>query len=183
MVNFFNMQKQKAIFWDRDGVLNHTLPQRDDGEKNVAPQKFEDFKLVEGIKEVLQEVRLLDFFNIVVTNQPDITRNKMSWEELNRMNDFLKAGIPTIEAVYVCPHDRTDNCNCRKPKPGLLLDAAKDFNLDLTKCYMVGDSQSDIDAGKTAGVKTILIKANYNSKVINFDFTINKISEIISLLK
>jgi len=177
------MEKQKAIFWDRDGVLNHTLPQRDDGEKNVAPQKFEDFKLVKGVREVLQAVRLLGFLNIVVTNQPDITRSKMSWEELNRMNDFLKANIPTIEAIYVCPHDRTDNCNCRKPKPGLLLDAVKDFNLDLAKSFMVGDSQSDMDAGKSAGAKTILIKTHYNSKVVNYDFAFNNLFEILDFLK
>lgn len=177
------MEKQKAIFWDRDGVINHTVPKRADGEKNVSPQKFEDFKLVEGAREVLQAVRLLGFYNIIATNQPDIARSKMSWEELNRMNDFLKTNIPTIEAIYVCPHDRTDNCNCRKPKPGLLLDATKDFNLDLTKCYMVGDSQSDMDAAKNAGVKTILIKTHYNSKVVNYDFAFNNLLEILDFLK
>ena len=77
------------------------------------------------------------WLNIVHTNQPDVARKKMSWEELMRMNDFLKTNIPAIDAIYVCPHDKADNCNCRKPKPGLLLDAAKDYHLDLAECYTV----------------------------------------------
>jgi D-glycero-D-manno-heptose 1,7-bisphosphate phosphatase len=172
------MQKQKAIFWDRDGVLNHVLPEREDGEKNVSPQKFEDFKLVEGVAEVLAKTHALGFLNIIVTNQPDISRSKMSWEELNRMHDFLKAEVPTIEAIYVCPHDSKDICNCRKPKPGLLLDAAKDFKLNLASCFMVGDTQKDIDAAKAAGVKSILLNTNYNQDVTGYDAAVSSLKDI-----
>lgn len=174
--------KNKAIFWDRDGVLNYVVEQRDDGLLNVSPQKFEDFKLVEGVSDVLSSTQAMGYLNIIATKQPDIARNKLSWEELNRMHDFLKVQVPTITAIYVCPHDEKDNCNCRKPKPGLLLDAKRDYYLDIKKCFMVGDSQSDIDAGKMAGVKTVLVSTKYNNKVKDFDYKITSIQELIQVL-
>ncbi len=161
--NLGKVGRGKAILWDRDGVLNHVLAFRPfDGEKNVGPQKFEDFKLVAGAAEVLNELKMRGWLNIVHTNQPDVARKKMSWEELMRMNDFLKTNIPAIDAIYVCPHDKADNCNCRKPKPGLLLDAAKDYHLDLAECYTVGDSGKDMEAGIAAGTKNIFIRTEYN---------------------
>ena len=173
----------KAVFWDRDGVLNHVLPERqEDGQKNVSPLKFEDFKLVDGVSQVLQKVREKGYLNIIATKQPDIARSKMSWEELNKMHDFLKVKVPTIDALYVCPHDNQDNCNCRKPKPGLLLDAAKDYHLNLEDCYMVGDSQSDIDAAHNAGCKAIVIRAQYNQNIANADFEIKSLEEIFTVI-
>lgn len=176
------MNKNKAIFWDRDGVLNHVVSQRADGEQNVSPQVFADFKLVDGVAEILQQARAKGYLNIIATKQPDIARNKMSWEELNKMHDFLKNHVPTIDAIYVCPHDKKDNCQCRKPLPGLLFDAAKDYHLDLTQCYMVGDSQSDIDAGHNAGAKSILVNTHYNTNVRGFDWEIKNISDILNLI-
>lgn len=173
----------KAIFWDRDGVLNHTQEQRADGKKNVSPQKFENFKLIDGIAEILTAIKEKGYLNIVATKQPDIARSKMSWEELNKMHDFLKAKVPAIDAIYVCPHDDKDNCNCRKPKPGLLLDAAKDYHLDLTQCFMVGDSQNDIDAGRNAGTKTILLKTKYNKEVLGFDFSAENLDGILQIVE
>ncbi len=173
----------KAIFWDRDGVLNHIVAERtEDGQKNVSPLKFEDFKLVDGVSSVLQKVKEKGYMNIIATKQPDIARSKMSWEELNKMHDFLKANVPTIDAIYVCPHDNKDNCNCRKPKPGLLLDAAKDYHLNLNECYMIGDSQSDIDAAHNAGVKAIVLRTNYNQDITNADFEIKNLEEIFKII-
>lgn len=172
----------KAIFWDRDGVLNHVLFERADGEKNVSPQKFEDFKLVEGVAEVLAIVKEKGYMNIIATKQPDIARNKMAWEELNKMHDFLKTEVPTLDAIYVCPHDKQDNCHCRKPKPGLLLDAAKDYHLNLLECFMVGDSQSDIDAAHNAGTKSIVLRTSYNQEITNANFEIKNIREILEII-
>ena len=172
----------KAIFWDRDGVLNHVIASRGDGQKNVSPQKFEDFKLVPGAAEMLQETKALGYLNIIITNQPDIARSKMSWDELKKMHDFLKKKARTINAIFVCAHDSNENCECRKPKPGLLLEAAKDYHLNLAKCFMVGDSQSDIDAGHNAGTKTILKKTSYNFEVKGYDFLVTSLEEIISII-
>ena len=173
----------KAVFWDRNGVLNRVETERANGKKNASPQKFENFKLKEGVADVLNAIRQKGYLNIVATKQPDIARSKMSWEELNKMHDFLKTKVPAIDAIYVCPHDDQDNCNCRKPKPGLLLDAAKNYNLDLSECYMVGDSQSDILCAKNAGVKSILLKTNYNSEVKNSDFSITDLEQITAMLR
>jgi len=173
----------KSVFWDRDGVLNHVLPLREDGKKNTSPQKFEDFVLVEGVMGVLKAVQEKGYLNILATKQPDIARNKMSWDELNKMHDFLKQQVPYLDALYVCPHDDTDNCHCRKPKPSLLLDAAKDYYLDLSQCYMIGDSQSDIDAAHNAGpVKAILIRTHYNTHIQNFDFAIDSLKELLKVI-
>ena len=173
----------KAVFWDRDGIINPVVEEREDGVKNASPQRFEDFKLVDGAFELLNQVKAKGFLNIIVTNQPDIARNKMSWGELNKMHDFLKQGIPVIDAIYVCPHDINDNCNCRKPKPGLLLDAAKDYNINLAECYVVGDSQKDLDAAKAVGVKSILLRTDYNSEVKNADFEVKSLQEITKIRK
>jgi D-glycero-D-manno-heptose 1,7-bisphosphate phosphatase len=173
----------KAIFWDRDGVLNHVLGERkEDGQKNVSPLKFEDFKLVDGVADVLMKVKEKGYMNVIATKQPDIARSKMSWEELNKMHDFLKERAPTIDAIYVCPHDNKDNCNCRKPKPGLLLDAAKDYHLNLSECFMVGDSQSDIDAAHNAGVKAIVFRTHYNQEITNADFEVKNLNEVLNLI-
>lgn len=173
----------KAVFWDRDGVINHVIALRADGKENASPPSFNDFKLKDESREVLREVKTLGFLNFVATNQPEITRGKLAWQELNKMHDFLKAELPEISAIYVCPHDNEDKCNCRKPKPGLLLDAAKDYNLDLLQCFMVGDRQSDIDAAKAAGVRSILLKTDYNVEVIRYNFSVNNLQEILEIIK
>jgi histidinol-phosphate phosphatase family protein len=173
----------KAVFWDRDGVLNYVLPQRADGFKNGSPQNFEDFKIVEEAMGVLQKIKELGFVNIVVTKQPDIARGSMSLEDLNKMHEQLKSKIPSLDAIYVCPHDEKDNCNCRKPKPGLLLDAAKDYSINLSQSFIVGDSQSDIDAGHNAGVKTIVLKTNYNTDVSNADFEVSSLGKILGIVE
>lgn len=173
----------KAVLWDRDGVLNFVMAVRGDGETNVSPQLFEDFKLNQEVLEVLKQTKLLGFLNIIHTNQPDIARSKMSWDELNKMHDFLTAKAPEITAIYVCPHDDANNCNCRKPRPGLILDAAKDYHLDLSKSFLVGDGQKDIDAAKNAGVKSILLRTNYNRDVSGFDFEISSVKSLPPFLK
>jgi D-glycero-D-manno-heptose 1,7-bisphosphate phosphatase len=155
---------------------------RKDGLKNVSPQKFEDFKLVKGVVEVLQQAKFLGYLNIIVTNQPDIAHNKMSWDELNKMHDYLKSIVPSIEAVYVCPHNNSDNCHCRKPKPGMLFDAVKDYQLDLKKCFMIGDSQKDIDVAKNAGCSSILLETGYNKRVENANFFVKNLSEILKII-
>lgn len=170
----------KAIFWDRDGVINRVL---DRGAfKNVGPHEFEDFKLADNIGKILEQTKLAGYLNILATNQPDVGRSLISWEELNKMHDFLKANAPALDAVYVCPHDDKDNCHCRKPKPGLLLDAAKDYKINLAQSYMVGDKQKDIDAAKNAGVKSVLLQTRYNSDVTGYIFGVKSLEEIIKII-
>ncbi|PJE60044.1 MAG: hypothetical protein COU85_00345 [Candidatus Portnoybacteria bacterium CG10_big_fil_rev_8_21_14_0_10_44_7] len=171
----------KAIFWDRDGILNYVVEKREDGLENVSPQKFEDFKLVPGASEVLRQAKEHGYLNIVVTKQPDIARGKMAEEELNKMHELLKSKM-SIDAIYVCPHDRQDNCDCRKPKPGLILRATKDYDIDLNKSFMVGDEQTDIDAAKNVGVGSILLETGYNKSVQNVSLKIKSLAKILDHL-
>ena len=159
--------KQKAIFLDRDGVIN----------KHVGfLRHIEDFELIEGVSDAIRQINKSGYLAIVVTNQPVIARGEVTWDELHeihrKMETLLGKDGAYIDGLYICPHhpdkgfegERPEYkfvCECRKPKPGLLLQAAKDFNIDLSQSYMIGDSTIDIEAGKNAGCKdSILIDTN-----------------------
>ena len=156
-----------AIFLDRDGTINE--------EVNLL-NKPEQLKLIEGAAEAVRLINKSDYLAIIVTNQPVIARNLCSIEEL----EFIHASLETmlgnerayVNAIYYCPHhpdkgypeERQEykiDCNCRKPKPGMLLQAAKDWNIDLSQSYMIGDSDRDLEVGNNAGCKSsIKIKTN-----------------------
>lgn len=151
--------KQKAIFLDRDGTINKMVG---------FVTKPEQFELIDGAAEAIKAINKSSYLAIVVTNQPVIARGDCTFEELQTIHDKMetelgKAGA-FVDAIYVCPHhtdkgfegerpEYKSNCDCRKPKPGLLLQAAKDFNIDLRESYMIGDSHRDVEAGENAGVK------------------------------
>ena len=166
--------KQKAIFLDRDGTINKMVG---------FVTKPEQFELIKGAAEAIKAINKSGYLAIVVTNQPVIARGDCTFEELQSIHDKMetelgKAGA-FVDAIYVCPH-HTDkgfdgerpeykcNCDCRKPKPGLLLQATKDFNIDLAESYMIGDSKRDVEAGKNAKVKkSILIATDYNESLLD----------------
>ncbi|TRZ83053.1 HAD family hydrolase [bacterium] len=171
------MKKQRALFIDRDGILNHTV--RRDG-KCVSPRTFKEFRLKEGIKEFTQEIKK-KFLIIVVTNQPDIARGFMKTEDLDKMHHLLLKDC-LVDKIFVCPHDDKDNCSCRKPKAGMLIEAAEKWQIDLKKSFIVGDSWKDIGAGKNAGCKTILWQTDYNQDTIA-DFYVTSFREILKIIK
>lgn len=159
--------KQKAIFLDRDGTLNQT-----DG----FITKPEQFALLDGVADAIKAINRSGYLAIVVTNQPVIARGDCSFEELRTIHNKLETELGKsgafVDAIYVCPH-HTDkgfegeqpeykyDCDCRKPKPGLLLQAAHDFNIDLAESYMIGDSKRDQEAGLKAGCRqSFLIEQN-----------------------
>ena len=151
--------KQKAIFLDRDGTINKMVG---------FVTKPEQFELIEGAAEAIKAINKSGYLAIVVTNQPVIARGDCTFEELQTIHDKMETELGKVgafvDAIYVCPH-HTDkgfegerpeykcNCDCRKPKPGLLLQASKDFNIDLSESYMIGDSHRDVEAGENAEVK------------------------------
>lgn len=166
--------KQKAIFFDRDGTIN----------KYVGfLRNIDDFELIEGVAEAIKLINQSGYLAIVVTNQPVIARGEVTWEELNeihkKMATLLGKEGAYVDGIYICPHhpdkgfegERPEykiDCDCRKPKPGLLLQAAKDFNIDLSESYMIGDSHRDVEAGENAGVKkSILIKENNENALLS----------------
>ena len=157
------VNKQKAVFLDRDGTINKYIGFLRD---------IDDFELIDGVASAIKAINASGYLAIVVTNQPVIARGEVSFEELqeihNKMETLLGEQGAYVDAIYYCPHhphkgyegERPElkiECDCRKPKPGMLLQAAKDFNIDLEHSWMIGDGENDIAAGKNAECHTALI--------------------------
>lgn len=155
--------KQKAVFLDRDGTINKYVGFLRD---------INDFELIDGVAEAIRKINESGYLAIVVTNQPVIARGEVSFEELeeihNKMETLLGKEGAYLDAIYYCPHhphkgyegERPElkiECDCRKPKPGMLLKAAEDFNIDLSQSWMVGDGENDVKVGINAGCKTVLL--------------------------
>jgi len=113
-----------------------------------------------GVPEACGRLQEGGFALIVVTNQPDVARGRLSREDVEAIHDLLRRRLP-LDDVRVCYHDDTDGCECRKPKPGMLLEAARDFGIDPERSYMVGDRWRDIEAGRRAGCRTVFIDYGY----------------------
>lgn len=167
--------KQKAVFLDRDGVLNHAVIHHG---KPYPPATLEELSIPDDAKFALATLKSAGFLLIVVTNQPDVTRKKTSLEQVELINNTLKTTL-NLDDVRVCYHDDADNCKCRKPKPGLITQAALDHNVDLSKSFMIGDRWRDIEAGHDAGVRTIWLRNDYNEKKSKYapDFTAASLTE------
>jgi D-glycero-D-manno-heptose 1,7-bisphosphate phosphatase len=164
----------KAIFLDRDGVLNEAIIR--DG-KPLSPQTLSEVVVPTDATEVLGRLRAGGFLLIMVTNQPDIARKKNSRENIDEINQYLRGKL-ALNGVEICPHDDADNCDCRKPKPGMLLRAAKRDGILLSESFMIGDRWRDIDAGRRAGCRTILIGAGYDEGLKSPpDITVDNLSE------
>ena len=159
--------KRPAIFLDRDGTINK--------EVNLLKDP-EQLELIEGAAEAIKLINKSDYLAVIVTNQPVIARNLCSIEELEYIHATLETMLGKegayVNAIYYCPHhpdkgypeERPEykiDCECRKPKPGMLIQAAKDWNIDLSSSYMIGDSDRDLKVGQNAGCKeSIIIKTN-----------------------
>lgn len=155
--------RQKAVFLDRDGTINRYV-----GYLTNA----EDFELLPGVAEAIRKINLSGYLAIVVTNQPSIARGELSYDGLDeihkKMETLLGQQGAYVDHIYFCPHHPDKGfpgevpslkveCTCRKPKPGMLLQAARDFNIDLSSSWMIGDEAKDVGAGKNAGCHTALI--------------------------
>lgn len=150
------IKKNKAIFLDRDGVINKN---RDDYVKSTK-----ELEIFSNIGKEILKLKMKGFLIIVITNQSVINRKIITIRELEEIHStiqkFLMKSKTSIDKFYFCPHRPDENCDCRKPKPGLILQAINEFSIDVSKSWMVGDSKTDIQAGEKAGCKTILLKKN-----------------------
>ena len=142
-----------GVFLDRDGVLNH--PIITDG-KPHSPMRMIEFRLFDGVAEACARLRSAGFAVVVITNQPEISRGTLDPAELESMHDALRS-VVDVDEVRVCPHDDNDGCHCRKPKPGMLIDAAESLSLNLDHSYLVGDRWRDIQAGQAVGCPTVFV--------------------------
>lgn len=149
-----------AILFDLDGVFFKLVDHL--GEYGVSARLTHEIKIVDGLAETLDALVKFGFIIIGHTNQPDIARKKITQEFLDEKYALLLKKYPQIREIFICTHTETDLCDCRKPKPGLLRQAAKEFGIDFSLSWVIGDSRGDIEAGKIVHAKTILIQTDYN---------------------
>ncbi len=149
---------KKAVFLDRDGVINKN---RDDYVKSI-----DELEIFSFISEPIKKLRLNNFLVIVISNQSAINRKFTTHEKVQQIHqkiqDYLKQNNTIIDAFYYCPHKPDENCNCRKPKIGLLLEAIKKFDIEPKKSWFLGDMDTDMNAGKSLGCSVIKIDKNLN---------------------
>jgi len=154
---------ETTVFLDRDGVIN----QNRDGD---YVKSWQEFAFLPGSRKAIQRLLKEDIPIIVISNQAGIGKGLVSDATVQEINRRLVTQTSVagrkISAVYYCPHRVEDGCQCRKPKPGMLLKAAADWDLDLTRCYMVGDAISDIEAGAAVGCTTFLVKTGRGSRAL-----------------
>lgn len=160
MVGVSSAGGRKAIFLDRDGVI--VIPEFRDG-RSYAPRSLEDYRFYPQASAALSRLKGAGYLLIVVTNQPEVGQGLIAEDVLAEMHRRLQASFP-VEAIKVCRHTGADNCNCRKPKPGMLLEAASEFRISLPDSYMVGDRATDVEAGRAAGCRTVFIDLGYTGE-------------------
>jgi D-glycero-D-manno-heptose 1,7-bisphosphate phosphatase len=151
---------KRAVFLDRDGVLTRALVC--DG-KAYAPVTPAEMEIDTDAPAALARLKAAGFLLVVVTNQPDVARRITRREDVEAMHATLRAALP-LDAFFVCYHDDRDACGCRKPRPGMLLQAAAEHEIDLAASFMIGDRWRDVDAGAVAGCRTIWIDRGYNER-------------------
>lgn len=179
---------QKAIFLDRDGTINRYVG---------FLRKPDEFELLPGVAEAIRLINISGYLAIVATNQPVIARGEVTVPELqlihNKMETLLGAEGAYIDGLYYCPHhphkgykgevpEFKIDCDCRKPKPGLLLKAAEDLNIDLTSSWMIGDGESDVNAGISAGCKTVLLGDNKERREFGQDLTCASLLDAVKMI-
>jgi D-glycero-D-manno-heptose 1,7-bisphosphate phosphatase len=149
---------RRAAFLDRDGVINQAIVRAG---KPYPPQNLSELVVLAGVPDAIARLRQAGYLALVVTNQPDVARGATSRSTVQEINSRLSAELG-LDGMYVCWHDDADDCNCRKPRPGLLFDAAREHGVDLSRSFMIGDRWRDIAAGQRAGCRTIWIDRRYN---------------------
>jgi len=144
----------KTIFLDRDGVINK--------EKKDYVKNIDEFEMFEYIPRSIKLLKENNYLVIIITNQSAINRGLLTIEKLDEIHNYLKSKLKlndtSIDGIYYCPHRPEQNCECRKPKPGLFLKAIRDFDIDLENSVMIGDSEKDIEAANMIGCKGILLE-------------------------
>jgi D-glycero-D-manno-heptose 1,7-bisphosphate phosphatase len=152
-----NHEKKKAVFLDRDGVINKAVIRNG---LPYPPARLEEVEVLPGVVEALLQLKGAGYLLIVITNQPDVARGSMERETVELINCWLMGRLP-LDEIRTCYHDDGDKCHCRKPKPGGIFDATQTHSIDLSESFMVGDRWRDIAAGEAAGCRCIFIDYGY----------------------
>jgi D-glycero-D-manno-heptose 1,7-bisphosphate phosphatase len=171
--------RARAVFLDRDGVL--TIPEFRGG-RSFAPRRLADFRLYEDACSSLASMKSAGFRLIVVTNQPDVGNGLIDKTIVDEMHRRLAAQLP-LDAIEACYHHQSDDCECRKPKPGMLWRAAERLSIDCSCSFMIGDRASDIEAGRWVGCTTIFIDLGYVGERPGYpDFTVSSLTEAAKIV-
>jgi D-glycero-D-manno-heptose 1,7-bisphosphate phosphatase len=152
--------RRRAVFLDRDGVLNEPVVVAG---RPLPPDSVADLVLAPGVVEACAELRRAGFLLILVTNQPDIARGTRDRAAVDAINDELRRRLG-LDDVLMCPHDDGDDCACRKPRPGMILEGAARWGVGLPASVMVGDRWRDVEAGRGAGCRTVLLARDYDER-------------------
>ena len=170
---------KRAVFLDRDGVLNRSVVRAG---RPYAPTSLDEFELLPGVLEALTNLRTAGFVLVVVTNQPDLATGRIRPEVAEAIHQKLRALLP-LDDIKVCGHVDEDDCSCRKPRPGMLLEAARDWSIDLYRSFIVGDRWRDVAAGKAAGCKTIFVDYGYAERQKDPpDFVVTSLPEAAKII-
>ena len=170
---------KRAVFLDRDGVLNRSMVRNG---RPYAPTSLDEFELLPGVTEAVTSLRTAGFLLIVVTNQPDVATGALSRNVLDEIHRKIRTWLP-VDDIKVCCHVEADGCLCRKPRPGMLLDAAREWSIDLNRSFMVGDRWRDVSAGKAAGCTTIFVECGYAERQVDApDFVVTSLAEAVKII-
>jgi D-glycero-D-manno-heptose 1,7-bisphosphate phosphatase len=173
--------RKRAVFLDRDGVLNRPVVR--DG-LPFPPANLDEFELYPGVASGCGQLKAAGFVLIVVTNQPDVGRGTLKRDAVEAMHETLRTAVPALDAIEVCYHagaSRGDPCDCRKPKPGMVLAAATIHHIDLQCSFLIGDRWRDVDCAKAAGCRAVFIDHSYREPLReNPDLTVTNFAEAVA---
>ena len=147
-----------AVFIERDGILNQVRIER---QNQIGPVTLEDFRLKLEAVPLLKKLKAEGLLLMVTTNQPGLSRGYQSRRELDRMHELLRATF-ALDDIFVCPHDATDGYSCRRPKPGLLVEAGFKWRLNLDHCFVISDKWQDAEAGRAVNCTSVLLQSPWN---------------------
>jgi len=165
-----------TVFLDRDGVLSENIVRNN---RPFAPQSLDDFVISAGAADAVAAIRAAGYLSIVVTNQPDVGARKQRREIVEQMHEKLRAELK-IDDIMVCYHTDADGCSCRKPKPGMLIAAAKKHGIDFSRSWMIGDRWRDVAAGQATGCRTIFIDYCFaEQRPQNPDIVVQSLNEAV----
>lgn len=170
---------QPAVFLDRDGVINAAVVREG---RPYPPSGLAELRILDGAAKAIADLRRAGYACVVVSNQPDLARGITSPASVDAINEAIAAQTG-LEHFYICPHSGHEGCDCRKPRPGLLLQAARDLHLDLCASFMVGDRWRDVEAGKNAGVRSIFVDYGYREQQpVGYDWKVGSLAEAATII-
>jgi D-glycero-D-manno-heptose 1,7-bisphosphate phosphatase len=174
---------RRAVFLDRDGVINRVAVRNG---MPYPPSHVEEFELYEDVPDGCARLKAANFLLVVITNQPDVGRRTQSREAVQSMHSKLHSALPSIDRIEICYHAGErygERCDCRKPRPGMILRAAAELKIDLRASYVIGDRWRDIDCARAAGCRAIFIERGYQERLRETpDFTVSNFKDAVSTL-